>query len=130
MLHLENFAEYNKEEILKKFADLKASGEKFTLADVVRDKEGRLTKVNTTSDLVVEEPSEIPEIVQKYHDYARSINKTSLSDISQIETSVGVHYGFNYGGNLIFFEDDVMLIQDVDDPDNIHEIAIYELEEL
>lgn len=73
---------------------------------------------------------EIPELLKKYHDYAKKVSKSSLSDISQIETSIGLRYGFNYNSNLIFFDDDIILIQNTDDPDNIHEIAIYELEEL
>jgi hypothetical protein len=90
----------------------------------------------TTSDIEIKNIKTLNmSILNKYYKVAKGIaEKTGkeLSSLKEIETLIGTHTGFSYDGNLIFFEDDAMLLQEKSetDPNCIHEIAVYEIEEL
>lgn len=74
-------------------------------------------------------------MINKYYKAAQKYAKTSgkqLSEIKMLQTLIGEYQGFDYDGNLIFCIDDTMVVQEKDetDPNWIHEISTYEIEEL
>lgn len=75
------------------------------------------------------------KILKRYYKsaqkYSKKYNK-SLSEIKPLNTLIGTYDGFDYDGNFIFYADDTMLIQTKGetDPNWIHEVSDYEIEEL
>lgn len=127
---LDKYAEFDKEKAMARFKELKAKGGSFTLADIVKDEQGRLPKVNTDikNDVSIDLDDESLEFLKKYHNMAMQIAKYQVSNIDDIETQEGVRKGFTYGEYSIFFEDDTVLVETQND--EAHELAIYEIEEL
>lgn len=136
-----------KEKALKRFNDFKKSGKKFTLGDVLDDKDKeefreiqkKHTRLVVSSDVIVDLltgkiPKEYTDYIMKFYKKAKALKKDSLSNMTLVNSDdpelSGSYIGFTYveDGKLvkIFLEDDIALIEfEGEEP---HEIGLYELE--
>jgi hypothetical protein len=107
-----NKKSYNKEEIMKRFRELKATGKQFTLGDTLRD-----------------EDVDVVSFLQPYHDAAKQLS--FVSEIIIVKTSIGVFTGFFVKGeNIIFYHPDSLTVLIEKNGNDISEISVDEVEEL
>jgi len=128
MKHLENFGEYDKDKMMARFKEMKSKGGSFSLADIARDSSGNLPKINSQKDSEINISADDLKVLTKYHKKAIKVAKYAVSEIKDLQTEEGLRKGFTYGDNMIFSEDDIILVESPDDES--HEISLYEIDEL
>ncbi len=125
-----NKKSYNKEEIMKRFRELKATGKPFTLGDTLRDEDGNLPEIQRSKSLsTVLEDVDVVSFLQPYHDAAKQLS--FVSEIITVKTSIGVFTGFFVKGeNIIFYHPDSLTVLIEKNGNDISEISVDEVEEL
>jgi hypothetical protein len=130
------FKSYDKEEILKRFKELKATGKPFTLGDTLRDEDGNIPKIpisesswiGESSSIVLENVNDV-SFLQPYYDEAKQLS--FVSEISTVKTSIGKFIGFFVKGeNIIFYHPDSLAVLIEKNGNDISEISVDEVEEL
>jgi hypothetical protein len=124
------FKSYDKEEILKRFKELKATGKPFTLGDTLRDEDGNIPKIpiSESSSIGLENVNDV-SFLQPYYDEAKQLS--FVSEISTVKTSIGEFIGFFVKGeNIIFYHPDSLAVLIEKNGNDISEISIDEVEEL
>jgi hypothetical protein len=125
-----NKKSYNKEEIMKRFRELKATGKPFTLGDTLRDEDGNLPEIQRSKSLsTVLEDVDVVSFLQPYHDEAKQLS--FVSEIITVKTSIGAFTGFFVKGeNIIFYHPDSLTVLIEKNGNDISEISVDEVEEL
>jgi len=124
------FKSYDKEEILKRFKELKATGKPFTLGDTLRDEDGNIPKIpiSESSSIVLENVNDFL-FLQPYYDEAKQLS--FVSEISTVKTSIGEFIGFFVKNeNIIFYHPDSLAVLIEKNGNDISEISVDEVEEL
>jgi hypothetical protein len=143
------FESFDKEEIMKKFKELKAKGKPFTLGDTLRDEDGNLPKiricesssiglenVNETSiglenvnetSIGLENVNDV-SFLQPYYDKVKQLR---VSEITTVKTSIGEFIGFFVKDkNIIFYHPNSLAVLLEKNGNDISEISVDEVEEL
>ena len=124
-----NKKSYNKEEIMKRFRELKAIGKQFTLGDTLRDEDGNLPEIQRSKSLsTVLEDVDVVSFLQPYYDKVKQLR---VSEITTVKTSIGEFIGFFVNDkNIIFYHPDSLTVLIEKNGNDISEISVDEVEEL
>jgi hypothetical protein len=133
------FESFDKEEIMKKFKELKAKGKPFTLGDTLRDEDGNLPKIRIceSSSIGLENVNETSIGLENVNDvsflqpYYDKVKQLRVSEITTVKTSIGEFIGFFVKDkNIIFYHPNSLAVLLEKNGNDISEISVDEVEEL